>query len=59
MPIKTIHNKCNKFMRFVYRQAYFIEREGKKVGVFHGPRKLADYDPRGNLIASSTKKATV
>ena len=29
------------------------------IGLFHGPRKLADYDRRGQLIGSSKKKATV
>ena len=29
------------------------------LGVFHGPRKLADYDRQGNLIGASKKKATV
>jgi hypothetical protein len=29
------------------------------LGVFHGPRKLADYDRQGHLIGDSKKKATV
>ncbi len=29
------------------------------LGVFHGPRKLADYDPQGQLIGKNKKKATV
>ena len=29
------------------------------IGVFHGPRKLADYDRQGHLIANSKKKANV
>ncbi len=29
------------------------------LGVFHGPRKLADYDCRGQLIGKNKKKATV
>ena len=30
MQIKTILNKCHKFKRFVYGQAFFVEHEGKQ-----------------------------
>jgi len=29
------------------------------LGIFHGPRKLADYDCQGNLLTNSKRKATV
>jgi hypothetical protein len=29
------------------------------LGVFHGPRKLADYDCQGQLLTDSKRKATV
>jgi hypothetical protein len=47
--------------RFNYVKAKVLVhryRDGM-LGVFHGPRKLADYDNQGHLIGASKKKATV
>ena len=47
--------------RFNYVKAKVLVhryRDGM-LGVFHSPRKLADYDNQGHLIGASKKKATV